>query len=88
MINGTKTWVTNGERAGIVALAARTAEGITCFIVEKEPGAVFGGISGQPATSSKLGYKGIETVEMAYDDHRIPAPTRAGRRRARAGPAR
>ena len=37
-INGTKMWVTNGERAGIVALAARTDEGISCFIVEKEPG--------------------------------------------------
>ena len=37
-INGTKIWVTNGERAGIVALAARTDEGISCFIVEKEPG--------------------------------------------------
>ena len=38
VLNGTKMWVTNGERAGIVALAARTPEGITCFIVEKEPG--------------------------------------------------
>ena len=38
VINGTKMWVTNGERAGVVALAARTPEGITCFIVEKEPG--------------------------------------------------
>ena len=45
VINGTKMWVTNGERAGIVALAARTDEGITCFIVEKEPGPTFGGIT-------------------------------------------
>ncbi|HEY4378653.1 MAG TPA: acyl-CoA dehydrogenase family protein, partial [Acidimicrobiales bacterium] len=36
VVNGTKMWVTNGERAHIVALAARTPEGITCFIVEKE----------------------------------------------------
>ena len=41
VISGTKTWVTNGERAGIVALAARTDEGITCFIVEKDPGPTF-----------------------------------------------
>ena len=34
-------WVTNGERAGLIALAARTPEGITCFIVEKEPGPTF-----------------------------------------------
>ncbi len=29
VLNGTKAWVTNGERAGIVALAARTEEGIS-----------------------------------------------------------
>ena len=52
-IDGTKTWVTNGERAGILALAARTAEGITCFIVEKDPGPAFEGISvTAPSTSS------------------------------------
>jgi len=70
-ITGTKMWVTNGERAGIVALAARTEEGISCFIVEKEPGARFGGIT-VSRNIGKLGYKGIETVEMVYDDHRVP----------------
>ena len=72
VISGTKTWVTNGERAGIVALAARTDEGITCFIVEKEPGPTFGGIT-VSKNIGKLGYKGIETVEMFYDDHRVGA---------------
>jgi alkylation response protein AidB-like acyl-CoA dehydrogenase len=72
VVNGTKMWVTNGERAGIVALAARTEEGISCFIVEKEPGPTFGGIS-VSRDIGKLGYRGIETVEMSYADHRIPA---------------
>ena len=72
VVNGTKMWVTNGERAGIVALAARTPEGITCFIVEKEPGASFEGI-GVSRHIEKLGYKGIETVEMTYTDQRVPA---------------
>jgi butyryl-CoA dehydrogenase len=72
ILNGTKMWVTNGERAGLVALAAKTPEGITCFIVEKEPGPAFGGIK-TSATIDKLGYKGIETVEMTYTDHRVPA---------------
>ena len=72
VVNGTKMWVTNGERAGIVALAARTPDGITCFIVEKEPGASFEGI-GVSRRIDKLGYKGIETVEMTYTDHRVPA---------------
>src|ERR1022692_4224825 len=37
VINGAKAWVTNGETASIVALAARTEEGISAFIVDKEP---------------------------------------------------
>jgi alkylation response protein AidB-like acyl-CoA dehydrogenase len=72
VVNGTKTWVTNGTRAGIVALAARTEEGISCFIVEKEPGERFGGIT-VSRNIGKLGYKGLETVEMSYVDHHIPA---------------
>ncbi|MEX2267461.1 MAG: acyl-CoA dehydrogenase family protein [Acidimicrobiia bacterium] len=73
VINGTKTWVTNGQRAGLIALAARTDEGITCFMVEKEPGAQrVDGIT-VSRNIGKLGYKGIETVEMAYDGHRVPA---------------
>ncbi len=38
VINGSKAWVTNGELSSVVALAARTEEGISAFIVEKEPG--------------------------------------------------
>lgn len=73
VVNGTKTWVTNGQRAGLVALAARTDEGITCFIVEKEPGVdVSGGIT-VSRNIPKLGYKGIETVEMSWVDHRVDA---------------
>ena len=72
VINGTKMWVTNGTRAGLVALAARTDEGITCFMVEKEPGERFGGIT-VSRNIGKLGYKGLETVEMSYTDHRVPA---------------
>jgi butyryl-CoA dehydrogenase len=77
LINGTKMWVTNGERAGLVALSARAPEGITCFMVEKEPGPRFGGIS-VSRTIGKLGYKGIETVEMTYDNHRVPASSVLG----------
>ena len=46
-------------------------KGITCFIVEKEPGPSFEGIS-VSRTIGKLGYKGLETVEMSYDGHRVP----------------
>ena len=77
VLNGTKAWVTNGERAAVVALAARTEEGISAFIVEKDPGASFQGISVSKQVG-KLGYKGVETVEMAYADHRIPAANLVG----------
>jgi alkylation response protein AidB-like acyl-CoA dehydrogenase len=77
ILNGTKAWVTNGETASIVALAARTPEGISAFIVEKEPGSTFEGIAVSKHVG-KLGYKGVETVEMAYTDHRIPAANLIG----------
>jgi len=77
VVNGTKAWVTNGERASIVALAARTDEGISAFIVEKEPGPAFAGISVSKQVG-KLGYKGVETVEMTYVDHRVPAANLVG----------
>jgi butyryl-CoA dehydrogenase len=77
VVNGTKAWVTNGERAGVVALAARTEEGISTFIVEKEPGPSFEGIAVGKHVG-KLGYRGVETVEMTYTDHRIPAANLIG----------
>jgi butyryl-CoA dehydrogenase len=76
-IDGTKMWVTNGRYASIVALAARTNEGVSCFIVEKEPGAASGGIT-VGDNIGKLGYKGVETVEMSYEGHRVPASALIG----------
>ncbi|MCP5041189.1 MAG: acyl-CoA dehydrogenase [bacterium] len=71
IINGTKMWVTNGRRARLVMLLARTPDDrISCFLVEKEPGQAFEGISVSKEIA-KLGYKGIETVEMAYVDHTV-----------------
>ena len=77
IINGTKMWVTNGEKAGLVALIARVPDGddsggITCFIVEKTPGNQSGGITVGPKID-KLGYRGVETVEMSYVDHHLGA---------------
>jgi butyryl-CoA dehydrogenase len=71
IVNGTKMWVTNGLRSRVVALAARTTEGVTCFIVEKEPGTRSGGIE-VVRHIDKLGYRGVETVEMTYTNHRVP----------------
>ena len=72
VVNGTKMWVTNGVRASLVMLLARTPDDrITAFCVEKEPGPSFEGITAS-RTIPKLGYKGIETVEMSYVDHKVP----------------
>jgi alkylation response protein AidB-like acyl-CoA dehydrogenase len=71
IVNGTKTWVTNGERASLVLLAARTDEGISAFVVDKEPGPRSGGVT-IAKNIPKLGYKGLETVEMSYVDHHMP----------------
>jgi alkylation response protein AidB-like acyl-CoA dehydrogenase len=79
VIDGQKMWVTNGLRAGIVMLLAVTdagAEpphrGMSAFIVEKEPG-----VASQPglaisAPLKKLGYKGVETVELSFDGFTTP----------------
>src|SRR3954467_2254681 len=77
VVNGVKAWVTNGQQSSIVALAARTDEGVSAFIVEKEPGPAYEGITVSKSVG-KLGYKGVETVEMSYVDHRIPAANLVG----------
>ena len=77
VVNGTKAWVTNGERSSIVALAVRTEEGISALMVEKEPGQRSGGITVSRHVQ-KLGYRGVETVEMSYVDHRVPTANLVG----------
>lgn len=77
VINGTKMWVTNGERAAIVALMAKTPDNkVTCFIFEKEPGTELENVTFQKV--EKLGYRGLETMEMTYVDQRIPAENMLG----------
>jgi len=80
VLDGTKAWVTNGRMAGVVAMLVRTPGegdggrhgGMSVVLVEKEPGAdTFGGITVGPNVS-KLGYRGIETVELSLAGHRVP----------------
>jgi alkylation response protein AidB-like acyl-CoA dehydrogenase len=79
VITGQKMWATNGLRAGAVMLLAKTDSeadpphrGMTAFVLEKEPGrAEQPGLSiGEPI--KKLGYKGVESVELAFDGFRTP----------------
>jgi alkylation response protein AidB-like acyl-CoA dehydrogenase len=79
VVNGTKMWVTNGLRAGLVMLLCKTDPeadpvytGISMLIVEKEPGAnEYRGLT-IPPNIKKLGYKGVETTELVFENFRVP----------------
>jgi alkylation response protein AidB-like acyl-CoA dehydrogenase len=79
VINGSKTWITNARRAGVVALLCVTdpaAEprhrGISILLVEKVPGFTVS------RDLPKLGYKGVESCELAFDDCFVPASALLG----------
>jgi alkylation response protein AidB-like acyl-CoA dehydrogenase len=80
VINGQKMWVTNGLRSGIVFLLAKSDpdadpphRGMTCFITEKEPGAEQNPGLTIPPKIKKMGYKGVESTELVYEDYHCPA---------------
>ncbi|HEV3474103.1 MAG TPA: acyl-CoA dehydrogenase family protein [Actinomycetota bacterium] len=84
-VTGTKMWVTNGLRAGLVVLLCKTDpaadpphKGMSLLYVEKEPGAErFEGIT-VPPHIEKMGYHGVETTELVFEDHRVPAANLLG----------
>jgi alkylation response protein AidB-like acyl-CoA dehydrogenase len=84
-VNGTKMWVTNGLRAGLVVLLCKTDpeakpahKGMTVLMVEKEPEArTYQGIT-VPPNIEKMGYHGVETTELVFEDHRVPADNLLG----------
>lgn len=74
VISGAKTFITNARRAGLIALLCKTdpaAEprhrGISIVLVEHGPGLTVS------RDLPKLGYKGIETCELAFDGYRTAA---------------
>ena len=80
VVNGQKMWVTNGLRSGLVATLVKTDpeakpahRGMSCLLVEKEPGVAQSGGLTVPPQLEKLGYKGVETTELVFADHRVPA---------------
>jgi alkylation response protein AidB-like acyl-CoA dehydrogenase len=85
VVNGQKMWVTNGLRSGLVALLVKTDpdakpahKGMSCLLVEKQPGAAQEGGLTIPPQLGKLGYKGVETTELVFQDHRVPAANLLG----------
>ncbi|MCV7172721.1 acyl-CoA dehydrogenase family protein [Mycobacterium manitobense] len=75
VINGTKTWISNARRSGLIALLCKTdpnAEprhrGISVLLVERDtPGLTVS------RDLPKLGYKGVESCELSFADCRVPA---------------
>lgn len=82
LLNGSKLWVTNGVRAGVYAVLARTDpasqpphKGMSLFLVERDmPGVSTGRVF------DKLGYKGVETAEVLFEQVRVPAANLLGER--------
>jgi len=72
VINGAKMWITNARRSDLIALMCKTdpnAEprhsGISIVLVEQGPGLTVS------RDLPKLGYKGVESCELAFSDYRI-----------------
>ncbi|WP_372666019.1 acyl-CoA dehydrogenase family protein [Amycolatopsis kentuckyensis] len=79
VVDGTKTWISNARRSGLVALLCKTdpearpaLKGISILLVEKVPGFTVS------KDLPKLGYKGVESCEITFDDCRVPAAALLG----------
>ena len=79
VVNGAKTWITNARRSQLIALlcktdpAARPAhKGVSILLATH--GAGFSVSRDLP----KLGYKGVESCELTFDDFRVPVSALLG----------
>ena len=74
VINGTKTWISNGIQGQIFALLVKTDptteprhRGMSLFLAEKGKGFTVS------RKLEKLGYKGIDSAELVFEDYAVPA---------------
>jgi len=79
VVNGTKTWITNGVHGTCFAVLVKTdpdAEprhrGMSLFICERGEGFTVG------KKLKKLGYRSIDSAELVFDGHRVPAARLVG----------
>jgi alkylation response protein AidB-like acyl-CoA dehydrogenase len=79
VVNGSKMFITNARTATLFSLVVKTDpeadpphRGISLLIGERGPGLTVG------RDIPKLGYKGIETCEMTFDDYRVPVANLVG----------
>ncbi len=74
VVNGTKTWITNSLHGQILAVLVKTDpradpkhRGMSLLLMEKGPGLTVS------RKMQKLGYRGIDTAEVIFEDCRVPA---------------
>ena len=79
VVNGAKTWITNSAEGQILAVLVKTDpkaqpahKGISLLLIEKGPGFKV------VRKLDKLGYRGIDTAELLFEDCRVPADNLIG----------
>ena len=79
VVNGTKTWISNGIEGNCCAVLVRTdakaqppRKGLSMFIMEKGPG------FRASRKLEKIGYNGIDSAELVFENFRVPAANLIG----------
>jgi len=79
VLNGSKTWISNGIHGSCFAVLVKTDpqaqprhKGMSMFLCEKGPG------FSVSRKLEKLGYKGIDSAELVFQDYRVPAANLIG----------
>ena len=84
IVNGAKTWITNSAEGQILGVLLKTDpkaapphKGMSLLLIEKGPG--FKVVRKLP----KLGYRGIDTAELLFEDCRVPVANLVGTQEGR-----
>lgn len=79
IMNGTKTWISNGIKGNCLAVLVKTDtaaeprhKGMSLFLCEKGEGFTVG------KKLKKLGYRGIDSAELIFEDYRVSADNLIG----------
>jgi alkylation response protein AidB-like acyl-CoA dehydrogenase len=79
VVNGAKMWITNSAEGNILAVLVKTDprsepphRGISLLLIEKGPGFKV------VRKLDKLGYRGIDTAELLFEDCRVPCENLIG----------
>ena len=79
IVNGAKMWITNSAEGQVLAVLVKTDpkaqpahKGISLLLIEKGPGFEV------VRKLDKLGYRGIDTAELVFEDCRVPADNLIG----------